>query len=78
MWELACGLNARSAGSIPKTPSLFGAAKNKPTDQFPFPPLPPDDESDKNSLSGGMSIREKGLVCQGKSVATYGGSGLSC
>jgi len=31
-------------------------------------------KSDRNSLSDGVSMGERGLVCQGKGVTTYGDS----
>jgi error-prone DNA polymerase len=42
MWEVACWLNARSAKSTARTPSLFGSPNDDPTDRRP--PLPPDNE----------------------------------
>jgi hypothetical protein len=33
-------------------------------------------DGDKNSLSGVVSVRESGLVCQGKDIARYRGSEL--
>ena len=45
MWQLAGWLKTRSAGSIPQTRSLFGAADQTPADLLPL--LPPEDERDR-------------------------------